>query len=79
VPDEDPREPGAPYLRVAADLRRRIESGELPPGAALPSINRLSQETGYSKNTIVRAYAVLKRAGLIRTEAGWGTFVAEKK
>ena len=67
-----------PYQRIAADLRRRIESGELAPGDMVPSITRLTQEYGVSKGTAVKALDVLRRAGLTRTVAGWGTFVAER-
>jgi len=75
---DDQREPLPPYLRIAASLRQRIESGDLPPGAMLPSLNSVSQEWGVSKGTVVRAWSVLRDAGLIRTVQGWGTFVCER-
>jgi DNA-binding GntR family transcriptional regulator len=67
-----------PYLQIAADLRGRIESGELAPGDMVPSITRLTQEYDVSKGTAVKAFDVLRREGLTRTVAGWGTFVAER-
>lgn len=67
-----------PYLQIAADLRGRIESGELAPGDMVPSITRLTQEYSVSKGTAVKALDVLRREGLTRTVAGWGTFVAER-
>ena len=67
-----------PYQQIAADLRRRIESGELAPGDMVPSITSLTQEYGVSKGTAVKALDVLRREGLTRTVAGWGTFVAER-
>ena len=67
-----------PYLQIAAGLRDRIESGELAPGDMVPSITRLTQEYGVSKGTAVKALDVLRREGLTRTVAGWGTFVAER-
>jgi DNA-binding GntR family transcriptional regulator len=67
-----------PYLQIAADLRGRIASGELAPGDMVPSITRLTQEYGVSKGTAVKALDVLRREGLTRTVAGWGTFVAER-
>ena len=73
----DQREAVPPYQRIAASLRNRIESGDLAPGAMLPSLNRVAQEEGVSKGTVVRAFAVLRDAGLIRTVQGWGTFVSE--
>jgi DNA-binding GntR family transcriptional regulator len=66
------------YLRIAADLRARIESGELAPGDMVPSITRLAQEYGVAKGTAVKALDVLHREGLTRTVAGWGTFIAER-
>ncbi|MFF7534859.1 GntR family transcriptional regulator, partial [Streptomyces bobili] len=34
------------YLRVAEELRARIESGELPPGTRLPSVADISRQYG---------------------------------
>lgn len=64
-----------PYLRIAADLRARIMSGEYAPGSALPSINRISQEWGCAKTTAVKALNVIKAEGLARGVHGWGTIV----
>jgi DNA-binding GntR family transcriptional regulator len=65
-----------PYLRIADDLRQRIERGELRPGDALPSITRIAQEWGVAKSTAVKALAVLKREGLTIPVQGWATIVA---
>jgi DNA-binding GntR family transcriptional regulator len=73
MPDE--RELLPPYLKIAADIEAEIRSGELAPGAAVPSLGRLSQEYGVARNTVVRAMTVLKEKGLITTRQGWGTFV----
>jgi DNA-binding GntR family transcriptional regulator len=72
---DDQREGVAPYQRIAAALRQRIESGELAPGDMLPSITRISQEEGVSKGTAVKALDVLRREGLTYSIQGWGTFV----
>lgn len=71
----DPNSLEPPYLQIAAQLRADIESGVLAPGARLPSLNRLCQEWGVSKGTVVRAVAVLADAGLVESRQGWGTFV----
>jgi len=73
---EEQREGVPPYLAIAASLRARIESGELPPGAALPSITRISQEWGVAKVTAAKALKELRSEGLTRSVPGWGTFVA---
>src|SRR5712691_4669036 len=64
-----------PYEQLAAILRARIESGEYPAGRALPSLARLGQETGLSRNTIMRSIGVLADEGLVTRRQGWGTFV----
>jgi len=64
-----------PFAQLAAILRARIESGELRPGRALPSLTTLMQEYGLSRNTVRRAIGVLSDEGLVRTRPGWGTFV----
>src|SRR5215469_12013107 len=53
------------HVRVADDLRGRIERRELAPGAALPSEARLCEEFGASRGTIRSALAALRREGLI--------------
>lgn len=68
-----------PWRRVAGDLRRRIDSGELPPGAPLPSLTALSAEYGLSKTTIRKAIAELREAGLVESVRGWATFVKEQE
>jgi GntR family transcriptional regulator len=65
-------------LRLAAALRERIKSGDLRPGDALPSINRLAQEEGVAKTTVQKALQVLKDEGLVRGIQGWGTIVVDQ-
>jgi DNA-binding GntR family transcriptional regulator len=74
----DHRSGEPPYLRIAADLRERIMSGELQPGDALPSINRIAQEWGCAKTTAAKALNVLKAEGLARGVHGWGTIVTQE-
>lgn len=73
--DDHQREGVAPYQRIAAELRQRIESGELAPGDMLPSIRRLAQEEGVALITAQKALRVLKDEGLTYSIQGWGTFV----
>jgi DNA-binding GntR family transcriptional regulator len=72
---EDQRSGEPPYLRIADELRQRIERGELRPGDALPSITRIAQEWGVAKTTAAKALNVLKAEGLARGVHGWGTIV----
>jgi DNA-binding GntR family transcriptional regulator len=67
--------PVAPWRQLAALLRERIKSGELPPGARLPSITSLAQEYDLAVTTVQKAVGALKDEGLIVTSP-MGTFVA---
>ena len=53
-----------PYLAIAAALRARIDSGELPAGAMLPSITRISQEWGVAKVTAAKALKELRQRAI---------------
>jgi DNA-binding GntR family transcriptional regulator len=64
------------YQEIADSLRGRIESDELPPGAMLPSVARISQEWGVSTTAAANALKLLHSEGLIRTAEGGDTFVA---
>ena len=63
------------YAQVIAELQRRIESGEYPPGALMPSEHQLSAEFGIARPTVVRALRVLRQEGWIETQQGKGSFV----
>ncbi|MER7589596.1 GntR family transcriptional regulator [Micromonospora sp. NPDC127501] len=65
---------GQPRYRVIADqLRKRIESGSIPPGALLPTESALTLEFRASRGTVRQAIAVLREEGLATTEHGRGT------
>jgi GntR family transcriptional regulator len=55
--------PAAPYLYVAAEIRRRISTGAWPAGHQLPSRARLAAELGVSDAAVRLGMAVLRRAG----------------
>jgi len=68
------------YRMIAEDLRRKIESGELPtdPGGPLPTEAELQKDFGASRNTIREAIKWLVTLDLVETRPGQGTFVVEK-
>jgi len=65
------------YVVLANLLGGRIESGELKPGARLPSMADLRQLYGASQPTAERAYSLLERDGLIIRKPYRGVFVAD--
>ena len=65
-----------PASKLIADtIRRQIESGELPPGAQLPSERDLARTYGTARNTAREAIRILADAGLVITDQGKGSFV----
>lgn len=63
------------YLRVAEELRARIESGELPPGTRLPSVAEISRQYGGSNSVASGAYRLLVDEGLVVSRHGAGHYV----
>jgi DNA-binding GntR family transcriptional regulator len=63
------------YAQIAEVLRQRITSGDLAPGALLPSEAALCEEFAVVRNTARRALAALEDEGLIETLPGKGRAV----
>jgi GntR family transcriptional regulator len=63
------------YQQIAEDLRAQIESGDLAPGAQLPTELELRDQYNSSRNTIRDAIKRLTSQGLVETRPGQGTFV----
>ncbi|CAN5154364.1 hypothetical protein BH20ACT8_BH20ACT8_12140 [soil metagenome] len=61
---------------LAADLERRILSGALTPGAKLPSERALADRHALSRPMVREALRRLAERGLVRVEAGRGSFVS---
>ena len=66
-----------PYRQLAGILRDQVQSGELAPGAAVPSVKRLRQEYGVAETTARKAVALLRDEGLVESVMGWGSFVTK--
>jgi GntR family transcriptional regulator, transcriptional repressor for pyruvate dehydrogenase complex len=63
--------------RIHARLRADILSGALPPGAAVPSERRLSEELGAGRHAVREALKRLQEAGLVRISHGGATRVRD--
>ncbi|MCD5350528.1 FadR/GntR family transcriptional regulator [Kineosporia mesophila] len=61
--------------QVADQLRRRLAAGEFPVGARIPTETELMTEMGVSRNSLREAVRSLVHAGLLRAQAGSGTYV----
>ncbi|WP_285137435.1 aminotransferase class I/II-fold pyridoxal phosphate-dependent enzyme [Microbacterium sp. lyk4-40-TSB-66] len=69
---------GSSASGIAADLRTRIERGELAPGTLLPSVRAVAVDLGINRNTVVAAYRQLAQAGLVEARGRGGTRVADR-
>jgi DNA-binding GntR family transcriptional regulator len=63
------------YLRVLDDLRSKISSGSLEPGARVPSRNAIITNYGVGETAAKHALAVLLAEGLIEARPGSGSYV----
>ncbi|MFI9202023.1 GntR family transcriptional regulator [Streptomyces sp. NPDC053048] len=67
------------YLRIADDLRQRIDEGGLAVGDRIPSRSELKRAYEASDQTVDRAVRVLKAAGYAQGQFGRGVFVSDRK
>ena len=66
------------YRQIQDQIRYGIASNLLNPGEQLPTVRALAVELSVNPNTVIKAYAELERAGILATEQGTGTFVADQ-
>jgi GntR family transcriptional regulator len=64
------------HRRIAADVRRRIASGEWPPGHQIPSRTSLAAEYGVHEQTVRLAVRLLRAEGAVEGEPRRRLFVA---
>jgi GntR family transcriptional regulator len=63
------------YTKIAEEIKRRINKGELKPGDIITSENMLCKEFGASRMTVRKGLAVLASEGYIYSIPGKGNFV----
>jgi GntR family transcriptional regulator len=64
------------YRQLLQLLRQQILSGELAPGARLPTEEELALRYGLSRGTVRKAVEQLSAEGLVYAEQGSGTYVS---
>jgi Bacterial regulatory proteins, gntR family len=73
--------PDAPiplFAQLARAIRFRIANWSLPAGALLPSEPAFAERHNLSRETVARAYRLLRDAGAIKSRRGVGWFVSEE-
>lgn len=65
--------------QIKKGIQDLITSGKLPPGARLPSVEKLAKLCGVSLNTAKYAIRELAREGVLIARPGLGTYVARRR
>ena len=65
------------YKQLVEQFEDAIRSGELSPGEQIPSMNDFAIQLGISKETVKKAYGILREKGLLVPRQGKGFYVAE--
>jgi GntR family transcriptional regulator len=63
------------YLQLANQLKYLIVTGDLAVGDRLPSARHLADNVSINRNTVLSAYAILRRDGYVAANHGGGTIV----
>ena len=66
------------YEQIKQEIVRLVATGRLKVGEPLPSIRDLAAEIIVNPNTVARAYRELEQGGLIATQKGRGSYVADR-
>ena len=71
---------GVPVYRQLIDqVQGAVASGSLSPGDQLPTVRHVAVELAINPNTVLRAYREMEIRGMLDTQQGTGTFVAEQQ
>ena len=62
--------------QIVDGVRRAVATGELAPGAQLPSVRGLAVQLSINPNTVAKAYAELTAEGWLESRQGLGLYVA---
>lgn len=63
------------FEQVVFAVKSAVARGAAEPGEKLPSVRELARDLGINPNTVVRAYEVLERDGVIVRRQGAGCFL----
>ncbi len=73
----DTRSKHAVYKQLVDEIIAAVRDGRLKAGDIVPSMNELSDELDISKETVKRAYGILREKGVLEAHQGKGFYVAD--
>ncbi len=72
----DAGSPLPPFEQLRRQIVESVRSGDLVPGAKLPTVRGLADELGLAPNTVAKAYRELERGEVIVTRGRRGSYIA---
>ena len=70
---------GVPVYRQLIDqVQGGLASGALAPGNQLPTVRQVAVDLAINPNTVLRAYRELEIRGVLDSQQGTGTFIADR-
>lgn len=66
------------YKQIVQSVQNVISTGQYHEGEFIPSMNELANELNISKETVKKAYNILREKGIIESSHGKGFFVSNK-
>jgi len=70
---------GVPVYRQLIDqVQGALAGGRLKAGDQLPTIRQVAVDLAINPNTVTRAYREMEIRGMLETQQGTGTFIAEQ-
>jgi GntR family transcriptional regulator len=71
---------GVPVYRQLIDqAQAAVASGVLVTGDQLPTVRQVAVDLAINPNTVLRAYREMEIRGLLDSQQGTGTFIADRK
>jgi GntR family transcriptional regulator len=71
---------GVPVYRQLIDqVQAAVASGALATGDQLPTVRQVAVDLAINPNTVLRAYREMEIRGLLDSQQGTGTFIADRK
>lgn len=64
--------------QLVHSITEAISNGKLKVGEVLPSVNQLSSESGFSRDTVFKAYRILKKRSIIESAPQKGYYVSSE-
>lgn len=64
--------------QLVHSITEAISNGKLKVGEVLPSVNHLSSESGFSRDTVFKAYNILKKRNIIESAPQKGYYVSSE-